>query len=688
MAASAPHDAAVRATLGSYRLFGEVGRDPLGVLFLACPAGAATFPKWAVVRRMHSGVARDPTMVHSFLAATQASVRMVHRNIATTFDFGGKMTLPWAAREHLLGVTVVDLVARLVAQRTKLAWALASYLVAEAAEGVSAVQARLPSHGPPMGFLAGAVAPSVFVTRRGEVKIVDGCLPLIGGLPLIDSEAMPYRPREPVATGAGRGRSDAFGLGVVLWELVAGRRLFAGRDDDETSRLLDAKVIPSLRTLAKAPSVVDDIVQRALGKSAGNSAPLESAAEVANALRAGLVGQGKRAGAEDVARMMEETFAAVLDDQRAAIERAWDQERDLQAQGHVPVEAASESDVTRSNGETVRDPTTETEITGRGGRDGFDEAPTIPRGQRNPLASDSSWRTRTPAYLAEKTEPSFSSAPPRPRSIEPQLHIPNPRIDYFPESPAPPPFAPQRPPGAEAAVIVSPTPRAFTLPPIERAGLAPLEMPPPRMPPPVPEAGLLPSSSRREQTKLVRQDPRSSPLLVGGVAFALSFLAIAIFGVSRRASSDSEPVGVSLSPPPPSATGRAETAPTTPSSRRPSDPWTTVAPNRGGFQPAVPVAAPDDLPHAPPTPQRGGGHGASVPPPTPSGHVGLLTVFCTPACDQVFDGARPLGPSPVFKVPASVGVHRLRLRVDAVEKRVTVTVTENDTTVVRENVGD
>jgi hypothetical protein len=44
----------------------------------------------------------------------------------------------------------------------------------------------------------------------------------------------------------------------------------------------------------------------------------------------------------------------------------------------------------------------------------------------------------------------------------------------------------------------------------------------------------------------------------------------------------------------------------------------------------------------------------------------------------------------VFKVPAAAGVHRLRLKVDSLsrEKTVTVRVAENDTTVVRENVGD
>jgi len=702
---SAPDDTAVRSTLGSYRLLGEVGRDPLGVLYLACPAGARTFPKWAVVRRMHGGVARDPVMVHAFVAATQAALRMVHRNIATTFDFGGKMTLPWSAREHLFGVTMLDLVVRLTAQRTKVPWPLACYLVAEAAEGVAAVRARLPAHGPPMGFLTGAVTPSIFVTQAGDVKIVDGCLPLIDGVPLIDSQALPYRRHEPASLGPNAGRSDVFGLGVVLWELVAGRRLFAGRTDEETHRLLDAQVIPALRTSARASSLIDEVVQRAVGDAPPTLA-FASAAELAAELRAGLDSERQRPGPQDVARAITELFAAELGEQRATVVEAWAEEQALQQLGELASDASRDGDLTLPNVfETVRDTTTETTISRRGGPrvvDGFDDVPTIPRDRS---VSVSSWRPQTP--------------------LQPSRPVPPPRIDYLPGEPSPPPsgqyvassvpvplpvppprrrppprdepeiepeieaesevdrddeaHAPQEPAPGPPPWVGRPARRterdksdSLVLPLVERPLVFPHSQPVAPMPPTV-----------RTPHQAPPVPPRRSVLLAtGAVGFVVAFIAIIMIGLSRRGASDDD-----FTPAPrASAPATAAPAPSAPRpSPRPPDPWTPLP------QGTIPVTSLDDLPRAagsasaqpvaprprPPPP----------PPAAPTGRAGLLTVFCTPACDQVLDGSRSLGPSPVFKLPTSIGVHRLRLRAEggAVEKTVTVTVKENDTTVVRES---
>jgi len=719
---SARDDTAVRSTLGSYRLFGEVGRDPLGGSYLACPAGVQTFPKWAVVRRLHSGVARDPVMVHAFLAATQAAVRMVHPNVASTFDFGGKMTLPWAAREHMLGVAVLDLIARLVDKKTKVPWALASYLVAQAADGVAAVRSRLPAHGPPIGFLTGAVAPSVFVTGGGEVKIVDGCLPLIDGLPLIDSRALPYRPREPVAAGVNAGRADAFGLGVILWELVAGRRLFAGRDDDETHRLLDAKVVPALRSPSRTPPIMDDIVLRALGKSGDHAPRSLSAADVSQDLRAALAVQGKRVGANDVARLMQEMFSPLLAEQEVALRDAWATEQAYQARGDVPADVTSDGDVTRPVGETARDETTETAIAPRTRsmtEDGFDDVPTVMRGSS---AGPLSWRAQAPV------DPELLAAPPRIEFVEGRASS-SPFAGKLPP-PTPPPSRQQPPstqpsPGTrrsaqarpndaaaltldldddelieertqekldyEPAVIISPTPlsRPESQPRTRRAQPDPLPLPPIDRGPA--------SSIRRAEAAAVASEPGQAPqtslLVTGAVCFSVSLLGIFAVAISRpgsdasSASTSSQDTTSFHAPttPPPSPTPRAPT--------RSIDPWTPIPAS------SVPAISPSDLPHAvgpspTPSPVRYG-RGPSQPspspppPPVPSGPTGLLTVFCTPACDRVLDGSRSLGPSPVFKLPVSAGVHRIHLHVDGIspDKSVTATVREGDTTVVRETVG-
>lgn len=65
--------------------------------------------------------------------------------------------------------------------------------------------------------------------------------------------------------------------------------------------------------------------------------------------------------------------------------------------------------------------------------------------------------------------------------------------------------------------------------------------------------------------------------------------------------------------------------------------------------------------------------------------TGLLTIICMPACDQVMDGAKSLGPTPIFKRTAVVGTHHLTLRgEDGTKKTVNVDVAEGETAVVKQ----
>jgi len=646
--ASAGDESSVRSTLGSYRLLGELGKDPLGVLHLACPAGASSFPNWAVVRRLHAGLARDPVMVHAFLGAVQAASRMVHPKIASTFDFGGKMDVPWSAREHLYGVTVSQIIARGCRENESLPWALAAHVVAEAAEGVHALRSRLPAYGPPVGFLTGAVTPSVFVTEAGEVKIVDGCLPLIDGHPLMDSEAIPYRPRSVEGAEVAAGRTDAFGLAVVLWELAAGRRLFAGGDDTESHRLVEASVVAPLARVARTPPVLDEIVRRALGLSPVS--PIADARELAAELRAALDAGGARVAAEDVSRVVRASFASLLDQQHARVDAAWRTEQELQEMGDVPPDAPQEADVTLSNDMTVPDTTTETAVSRPspfGLRDGFDEIPTLPRSS---IRGVSSWRADAPSRR------SLESAP---------------RIGYLGDAP-PPPSEPTPATPAPPPPVVYAAPAPLVLPPVERAHTAALAEPP--------STGASASGVTR------RMAPRRSLMATGIVGFTVAFVCIVLVGVCRRPPSDVEGVQPDVGGVPDAASvaaARPSSPPSSPSRNLPTSPsWSQRPPS------AIPVASAGDLPRAPsntPAPSRRG----QSPTPSTMGRTGLLTVFCTPPCDRVWDGSRALGPSPVFKVPVAVGVHRLRLRVDSLgaEKAVTVTVRENDTAVVRETLG-
>jgi hypothetical protein len=217
--------------------------------------------------------------------------------------------------------------------------------------------------------------------------------------------------------------------------------------------------------------------------------------------------------------------------------------------------------------------------------------------------------------------------------------------------------------------------------------------PPDRRPRPPPVLPMRPPSL---SAVLIAHERRSNGRLPPVLFAALGALAVfVLFGYFRwrgtRASADETTVfrdAPAASSASSSQDRRADRAPS---------PWTPVPPSA---PPALPVATPATTapPVAtPPKPSEAppGRRVAPKPPPPPStpapvAKTGLLTVLCTPACDDVRDGARSLGPSPVFKVSVAAGNHKLTLRVNdpPATKIVNVVVTEEEPLVVRETMGD
>jgi serine/threonine-protein kinase len=642
---------------------------------------------------MHVRVARDSAMVRAFSAASQAAVRMVHRNLVSTFDFGGKTDPPWMAREHLIGVSMIDVVSGLAAQRTKVPWVLAVYLVAEAAEGVAAVRSRLPPRGPAVGFLTGSAVPCVVVTDRGEVKIVDACLPLPEGGPVIDSRSLPYWPADSVAATASPGRCDVFGLGVVLWELIAGRRLFAGRDDDETIRLRGAMLVPTLRTASQAPPVVDEIVQRSLGKMLSHAPALADAAALARELRAALAAQGASAGPGDAARLVTEMFAGSLAEQRAALEEAWAQEQALQSNQDTAPDLTCDTDESTFDLKTMPERSIQTIVASVSSppfEDEFDEAPTVSLNNAPGLAPSKGLVPRSLARPASATVARPVPVPyARPRSVPPgpPASVPPGRPGSVPP-PRPPPVrrAEAPPPGASPAPpFVRPSPSDPATAPFDLVARPAMvrstaERSLPVLPPvevgPVFPQPIRPSPGSAVARVTGRSRPRSALVVAGVVGFVTTLIGIVAIGLFQRSALEADPTPPPPRAPPPTTSASAA------SSARPAASWVST----------IPVLSPGDLPVAPSQPASPAPHGRTPPPPlpVPAGRTGRLTVVCTPACDDVFDGAQSLGPSPVFKLPVTVGVHRLRLHVEAlpVDRVVNATVRENDTTVVRETLGE
>lgn len=709
---------------GRYHVIDRLGEDALGMQFLARLEGPNGFQRWAALLSVHPRLASDPAFVHSFYEGARLAARVQHPNVATTFDVSEGDGVPWVALEYVHGEPVRDLIDRSIASGASVPWDVACRVVAEAALGIDAIVEQRNADVRAHGVVLPPIAPGrLVVTYDGKTKVTHGCLPLFS-----DAAALPYCSPERIrallahpASHEDDVRSDVFALGVILWEAVAGRRLFAGLNKEDTEERIKAHIVPPLRSLVRCPTKLDEIVHTALARYPAER--FSNPRALARALETVIVSKGLVLTDDDVGTYLHGIFQ----------DRFEERQRRLVTAANV-TEVFRHEDVERALSLTKRSQAPNTSPDGSRSQGRMPVAERLPQtlpsaampaaapvegsGRLSSFPSTSAMRT-VPAAAAVQRPRSFpsSSAMRTAPSVDASQ-----RLSSFPSAsamrtvpsavalpaPAAPPAPENVPADAQADLIdtavfahrMGPEPQvddAPTVPRLTEDAMPPSSIPPqePQLPPPPPPPP--PGSAWAAvhgPPPVVVQRSGVGPWRWVLLATVLGGLAsVVVWSLRARpelADNPAEVAAPTATPEPaPPATAPTSTAAASASA------VASASASAGASIPTAVASAPETAP--PPTaapPHRHHHHTATgeepaqVPAAPTAGEptrTGLLTVVCMPACDDVLDGRRSLGPSPVFKVALPAGPHKLTLRRSdpTVEKVIEVNVVPDETTTVR-----
>lgn len=270
--ASAP---AVGAQLGHYRLCFELGFGGMATVFLARVEGRAGLHRFVALKCLHPDLARQPRFAEMFLNEARIASQVRHANVCSVLDFDVYDGISYMAMEYLPGEPMSALCTAMSESTETLPEAhragIAAKMIADACEGLHAAHELRTVAGEPLAVVHRDVSPdNIFVTYDGNVKIVDFGVAL--------SAARRCRTRTGVVRGkfaylqpevlkgcrADR-RADVWSLGVVLWELLTGKRLFAGDADVDVLRAVSEQKIEAPSTVRQGiPRALDDVVLKAL----------------------------------------------------------------------------------------------------------------------------------------------------------------------------------------------------------------------------------------------------------------------------------------------------------------------------------------------------------------------------------------------------------------------------------------
>ena len=286
-----PVDVAAPTAIGRYVLYGAIGRGGMATVHLGRLVGDEGFGRTVAIKRLRPHCAADPGVVLAFLDEARLATRIRHPNVVATLDVVTEAGEAFLVMDYVEGESLSALVKR--SGKSGVPPPIAVAVIAGALRGLRAAHEAVSESGEPLNLVHRDVSPqNILVGVDGIPRVLDfGIAKALGRQQTTrDGELkgkLAYMAPEQL-TGAGVTRqTDLFALGIVLWELLAGRRLFHADHEGETvTRALHAPIELPSTICPSAPAVLDAVVMHSLEREP--SKRFASAEEMALALEAAM----------------------------------------------------------------------------------------------------------------------------------------------------------------------------------------------------------------------------------------------------------------------------------------------------------------------------------------------------------------------------------------------------------------
>jgi tRNA A-37 threonylcarbamoyl transferase component Bud32 len=263
----------VGSRLGKYEIIKRLATGGMAEIFLARVSGLPGFQKMVVIKRILPQLATKTDFVEMFLDEARIAATLQHPNVVQMYDVGVVDGNYFIAMEYLHGEDVRSLTRTLHRQDRKLPLEHALNIAIGVASGLHYAHEKVGFDGTPLEIVHRDVTPqNIIVTYDGAVKLLDFGIAkasnrfgetrfgtLKGKVPYMSPEQCRGEPLDR--------RSDIFSLGIMMYELTLGKRLYQGKSDFEVlKQIVEGTVTPPRELDPEYPPVLEAIVMRALDK--------------------------------------------------------------------------------------------------------------------------------------------------------------------------------------------------------------------------------------------------------------------------------------------------------------------------------------------------------------------------------------------------------------------------------------
>lgn len=275
---------------GKYQLVEIAGEGGMATVYKAVQKGAAGFQRTVAIKHIKPEYRALKNYIDMFIEEARVGSELAHPNIVQVHDFVSQNQSYYLVMEWVEGIDLGAFIRLNREAGTPISWPFAVAMGIGTLRGLSAAHSRIGPDGAPAPVIHRDVSPqNVLLGVNGVVKLSDFGLAKardrIASLtaPGTVKGKLSYLAPEVTFGRPNNAQSDLFGVGNVIWESLAGERLFDGKTDVEIFKKIRACKIPPIAALRPdVPPGLSAVLDLALAPDPANR--YTTAAEFANAL--------------------------------------------------------------------------------------------------------------------------------------------------------------------------------------------------------------------------------------------------------------------------------------------------------------------------------------------------------------------------------------------------------------------
>jgi serine/threonine-protein kinase len=293
-----------------YRVLNRIAAGGMAEVFRAESAGLEGFKKTVAIKRVLPHLSEKKQFIGMFLDEARLCSHLSHSNCVQVFDIGVGDNTYFIVMEYVDGADLKGVIEAYKDTGQRMPVEEACLICVRICEGLAYAHELQDSNGTSLHIVHRDMSPpNVLITRYGEVKIVDFGLAkansqLEQSEPGVIKGKFGYLSPEAAQGKDVDARTDVFAVGIILWEMLAGRRLFQGNTDLETVRQVQKAQVPDIRTLRPdLPQHIVDVLNRSLAGDPNQR--YQTARELGHDLNQAMFDLPRAVSSFDIAKLVE-----------------------------------------------------------------------------------------------------------------------------------------------------------------------------------------------------------------------------------------------------------------------------------------------------------------------------------------------------------------------------------------------